>query len=213
MPSIWARMSACTRTPTPITAAWRRILARHPPRRRHGRALPEFDPRQMVEYFRDHSNIDEPSIQAEVGRYIAWPSQALAYKIGQLKILELRDRAKKALGDKFDIRLPRPGDRLGRFAVGRPRTAHRRLDRDAEAGSLRARFKLRAVMDSAHEHGRTECADSDGASELRKKSPAVIFFEFALTADRSAGDMQCRRGLAADGDSIPLRIPTDGESQ
>ncbi|HEY1804205.1 MAG TPA: DUF885 domain-containing protein [Terracidiphilus sp.] len=59
---------------------------------------------QMVQYFRDHSNIDEPSIQAEVDRYIAWPGQALAYKIGQLKILELRDRAKKALGDKFDLR-------------------------------------------------------------------------------------------------------------
>ncbi len=59
---------------------------------------------QMVEYFHDHSAIDETSIQAEVDRYIAWPSQALAYKIGQLKILELRDRAKKALGDKFDIR-------------------------------------------------------------------------------------------------------------
>jgi uncharacterized protein (DUF885 family) len=59
---------------------------------------------QMVQYFRDHSYIDEPSIQAEVDRYVAWPSQALAYKIGQLKILELRDRAKKALGDKFDIR-------------------------------------------------------------------------------------------------------------
>ena len=59
---------------------------------------------QMVDYFRDHSNIDDTTMQSEVDRYIAWPSQALAYKIGQLKILELRERAQKALGDKFDIR-------------------------------------------------------------------------------------------------------------
>jgi uncharacterized protein (DUF885 family) len=59
---------------------------------------------QMVQYFHDHSAIDEPTVQSEVDRYIAWPGQALAYKIGQLKILELRARAQKALGDKFDIR-------------------------------------------------------------------------------------------------------------
>jgi uncharacterized protein (DUF885 family) len=59
---------------------------------------------QMVDYFHDHSALDETNIQSEVDRYIAWPAQALGYKMGQLKILELRDRAKTTLGTKFDIK-------------------------------------------------------------------------------------------------------------
>jgi len=59
---------------------------------------------QMVDFFHDHSAIDETNIQAEVDRYIAWPGQALGYKMGQLKILELRQKAEKELGPKFDIK-------------------------------------------------------------------------------------------------------------
>jgi uncharacterized protein (DUF885 family) len=58
----------------------------------------------MVDYFHDHSSLDETNVQSEVDRYIAWPAQALGYKMGQLKILELRDKAKTALGPKFDIK-------------------------------------------------------------------------------------------------------------
>ena len=59
---------------------------------------------QVVDFFRKSGTLDEPEIQTETDRYIAWPAQALSYKIGQLKFLELRERARKELGTKFDIR-------------------------------------------------------------------------------------------------------------
>jgi uncharacterized protein (DUF885 family) len=59
---------------------------------------------QVVEFFRRSGAIDEPSIQTETDRYISWPAQALSYKLGQLKIRELRERAEKELGRKFDVR-------------------------------------------------------------------------------------------------------------
>jgi uncharacterized protein (DUF885 family) len=59
---------------------------------------------QVVDFFRKSGTLDEPDIQTETDRYIAWPAQALSYKLGQLKFVELRERARKELGPKFDLR-------------------------------------------------------------------------------------------------------------
>ncbi len=59
---------------------------------------------QAIDFFKDNAAKTEADIVNEIDRYISWPGQALAYKIGQLKMLELRHKAEQALGDNFDIK-------------------------------------------------------------------------------------------------------------
>ncbi len=59
---------------------------------------------RAVRFFRENTALSEHNIETEVDRYISWPGQALGYKLGEMKILELRRRAEKALGEAFDIR-------------------------------------------------------------------------------------------------------------
>jgi uncharacterized protein (DUF885 family) len=63
-----------------------------------------WDKARAVAFMRENTALSDANIDAEVNRYISWPGQALAYKIGQLEIAELRARAERELGPKFDLR-------------------------------------------------------------------------------------------------------------
>jgi uncharacterized protein (DUF885 family) len=68
---------------------------------------------------REHTALTEINISNEVDRYIGWPGQALAYKVGQLELLRLREHARARLGDRFDIRAYHDAV-LGHGAVSMP---------------------------------------------------------------------------------------------
>jgi uncharacterized protein (DUF885 family) len=63
-----------------------------------------WDKARAIAFMRENTALSEANIEAEVNRYISWPGQALGYKIGELKIRELRARAQRELGTKFDLR-------------------------------------------------------------------------------------------------------------
>jgi uncharacterized protein (DUF885 family) len=59
---------------------------------------------QAIRYLADHTALSEHEVETEVDRYISWPGQALSYKLGEMKIVELRAKAEKELGTKFDLK-------------------------------------------------------------------------------------------------------------
>jgi uncharacterized protein (DUF885 family) len=63
-----------------------------------------WDRKRAIDYFLDNTAKTELDVTNEVDRYIVWPGQALAYKIGQLEIRRLREEARVALGPSFDVR-------------------------------------------------------------------------------------------------------------
>jgi uncharacterized protein (DUF885 family) len=63
-----------------------------------------WDRQKAIDFMVDNTAKQELEVAAEIDRYIVWPGQALAYKLGQMKITELRGKARQALGTKFDIR-------------------------------------------------------------------------------------------------------------
>lgn len=63
-----------------------------------------WDRQRAIDYFMDNAAKQELDVTNEVDRYIAWPGQSLAYKVGELKIVELRERSKQTLGAKFDLK-------------------------------------------------------------------------------------------------------------
>ena len=63
-----------------------------------------WDKARAVAFMKANTALTDANIDAEVNRYISWPGQALGYKIGEIRIRELRGKAETALGDKFDLR-------------------------------------------------------------------------------------------------------------
>ena len=57
-----------------------------------------------MKYMKSITGMSDTEVRVEIERYIVWPGQALSYKVGMLKMLELRDKAKNELGDKFNIK-------------------------------------------------------------------------------------------------------------
>ena len=103
MPKVWVKSLALSDALLRIRTSIERVVACDPPRGSTGIHHQHWARHQVVDYFHENSSEDEPTVQSETDRYIAQPAQALAYKIGEQTILDLRRQAQSALGPRFRI--------------------------------------------------------------------------------------------------------------
>ena len=210
---------SCSGLPTP-PSCWAMTAGIHAKRWTRERA---------IEFMIENSGMPRGDVTAEIERYIVAPGQACAYKMGQLKILELRDRAKETLGEAFDLRafndviladranaagalagaLARSGIAPGGLPDGGDRPARRHFDRTGRGQAVRrspARGRRRGGTLSGDPHGAVVRRREAPGRRRRCRGPGGEAPRHRTARPRRAGGVGSRPGLTVVSPQATLRM-------